>query len=348
VITSHYYNDHDPYCCQWLRNLIDAGEIPPGDVDTRSITDVRAEDLDGYTQAHFFCGIGGWPLALRLAGWPPTTPVWTGSCPCQPFSAAGKGLGEKDPRHLWPEFLRLIRECKPPVVFGEQVASKLGREWLAGVRADLETLGYAVGAADLCAASVGAPHIRQRLFWVADSNSTRHREPERQGEREEAGGTRTPAIHSGGDGNAHWLGDATPGGLGIDGCPQRDSGHTAQPDAIVGLGNNNLTRLEGRPSQPGDHEPQQPDAERAGGVWADSRLVHCRDGKTRRISAQPGNEPLAHGIPRDLGRRFPQLARMVASARANRVGRLRGYGNAIVPEVAATFIRAYMEARSQT
>ncbi len=96
--------------------------------------------------------------------------VWTGSCPCQPFSCAGKQKGTQDERHLWPEFRRLITECHPPIIFGEQVASKLGREWLAGVRADLEALGYAVGAADLCAAGATAPHLRQRLYWVADAN----------------------------------------------------------------------------------------------------------------------------------------------------------------------------------
>lgn len=338
MITLHYYNDNDPYCCHWLRNLIEAGHLPPGDVDERSITDVTLADLDGYTQAHFFCGIAGWPLALQLAGWPADAPVWTGSCPCQPYSTAGKGLGDADPRNLWPAFFRLIRECRPPVVFGEQVASAIRHGWLDGICRDLETQGYACGAAVLGAHSVGAPHIRQRLFWVADSDSTRHRESERQGECEEAGGTRTPAIHSGGDGNADRLGDASPRGLGIDGCPQRDSGHTAQPDAIVGMGDAATLRRQGRDGA-GEQEP---------GAWSGCTLVHCRDGKTRRISAQPGNEPLAHGISAKLGQALAGLRGLARSARRNRVGRLRAYGNAIVPEVAAVFIRAYMEARSHT
>ena len=86
----HYYNENDPYAAQWLRNLMAAGHIPEGCVDTRSILDVQPEDLAVFTQCHFFAGIGGWPLALRLAGWPVDKPVWTGSCPCQPFSVAGK------------------------------------------------------------------------------------------------------------------------------------------------------------------------------------------------------------------------------------------------------------------
>ena len=308
----NYYNDTDQFCCEWLRNLIDAGLIPAGHVDDRSVADVRPDELRDYTQCHFFAGIGGWPLALRLAGWPDDAPVWTGSCPCQPFSDAGKRRGTADERHLWPEFRRLIAECKPPVCFGEQVASKAGRLWLAGVRADLEALGYAVGGADLCAAGVGAPHIRQRLFWVADANSTRRAAAMRR-EGMQARNESEPRCSGVVDG----LGNAsTPG--------QSISEHHELP----GPDRNN----EGRAAQ-------QP-----GGAWADFAVVHCRDGKARRISAQSGDEPLAYGIPRDVGRRFPELRSMVRDARRNRVGRLRGFGNAIVPQVAAEFVMAYLAA----
>jgi DNA (cytosine-5)-methyltransferase 1 len=139
-MTRAWYNENAPYPAQWLRNLIQRKLIPDGDVDTRSIADVRPADLRGYTQCHFFAGIGGWSLALRLAGWPDDRPVWTGSCPCQPFSAAGKGRGVDDERHLWPELRRLIGQRRPPVVLGEQVASTAGRAWLDAVRADLEGL----------------------------------------------------------------------------------------------------------------------------------------------------------------------------------------------------------------
>ena len=87
-----YYNEHDPKAAAWLRELIKAGLIPDGDVDERSIAEVKPDELRHYTQCHFFAGIGGWSLALQLAGWSADKPVWTGSCPCQPFSAAGKGL----------------------------------------------------------------------------------------------------------------------------------------------------------------------------------------------------------------------------------------------------------------
>jgi hypothetical protein len=109
----NYYNEIDDKAAAWLRELVSQKLIPAGDVDTRSITEVKAHELKGYTQCHFFAGIAGWPLALQLAGWPADRPVWTGSCPCQPFSSAGKGLAQKDERHLWPVFFDLIRQCRP-------------------------------------------------------------------------------------------------------------------------------------------------------------------------------------------------------------------------------------------
>lgn len=184
----NYYNEIDPFAAQWLRNLIKAGYLPKGDVDERSITEVRAEDLKGYTQHHFFAGIGGWPLALRQAGWPDDKPVWTGSCPCQPFSQIGLQQGVNDERHLWPVWYELIKELKPPVVCGEQVASKAAEPWIDHVQTDLEAVDYAVAAVAFPAASVGSPHIRDRLYWVGYADQSgleglgrRHPPPLRHG-----------------------------------------------------------------------------------------------------------------------------------------------------------------------
>ena len=152
-----YYNENNPDAAAWLRNLMDEGLIPHGDIDDRSIRSVKPTELRGYTQCHFFAGIGGWPLALRLAGWDDARPVWTGSCPCQPFSNAGQRRGRRDARHLWPVWCRLIAECRAPVVFGEQVASRLGLRWFSGVRSSLEALGRAVGAADIAQPTNGTP-----------------------------------------------------------------------------------------------------------------------------------------------------------------------------------------------
>jgi DNA (cytosine-5)-methyltransferase 1 len=169
-----YYNEIDRGAAAWLRELMDEGLIPEGVVDERPIECVQAADLRPFTQCHFFAGIGGWPFALRLAGWPNDLPVWTGSCPCQPFSSAGAGRGFDDRRHLWPEFFRLISECLPQTVFGEQVAAAIRHGWLDLVEGDLEEAGYAVGSQVFPAACVGAPHIRDRLYFVADSDRFRH------------------------------------------------------------------------------------------------------------------------------------------------------------------------------
>lgn len=167
-----YYNEIDPYAAQWLRNLIAAGHIADGVVDTRSIEDVQPDDLREFTQCHFFAGVGVWSHALRAAGWPDDRPVWTGSCPCQPFSQAGEGAGFDDERHLWPAFHHLIKELRPAIVLGEQVASSHIDPWIDLVHADLEALGYAFGAVPFPSAGVGAPHIRDRLYWAGTMANT--------------------------------------------------------------------------------------------------------------------------------------------------------------------------------
>lgn len=129
-----YYNEIDPFAAEWLRQLIARGLIAPGEVDERDICAVQPDDVRAFAQCHFFAGIGAWSHALRLAGWADDAPVWTGSCPCQPFSIAGRRGGTNDERHLWPEWFRLIRECRPFVCFGEQVASADGLYKLYGAR----------------------------------------------------------------------------------------------------------------------------------------------------------------------------------------------------------------------
>jgi DNA (cytosine-5)-methyltransferase 1 len=176
----NYYNENDPFAAAWLRNLIKAGLIPHGDVDDRDIRDVRPGDLTGYDQCHFFAGIGGWSLALELAGWSADRPVWTGSCPCQPFSAAGRRKGFADERDLWPVWHGLIEKCRPAIVLGEQVARAVRDGWLDRTADDMERSHYAIGAALLQACTIGAPQERERLYFVARASGARLPLPEQE------------------------------------------------------------------------------------------------------------------------------------------------------------------------
>ena len=167
-----YYNEHDPKKAVALQALMDAGHIAPGEISTKDIRDVSPDELSGFTQCHFFAGIGLWSVAARAAGIDDGQPLWSGSCPCQPYSAAGGGGGLADDRHLWPHWYWLIAQCRPNTVVGEQVASKDGLGWLDIVSADMEGADYTGGALDLCSAGFGPPNIRQRLYmcWLADAS----------------------------------------------------------------------------------------------------------------------------------------------------------------------------------
>ena len=403
----NYYNEIDPNAAQWLRDLICEGLIPKGDVDERSIVDVRPADLRGYVQCHFFAGIGGWPYALRLAGWPENRPVWTGSCPCQPFSQAGKQRGKADERHLWPVWFGLIKECGPATCFGEQVEAAIGHGWLDGVFADMEGEGYACGAAVIGAHSAGAPHKRQRLYFVAHAEHDGHLAAKRHGDihgiQQQAG---RPAQSTGGIESATGGGDAccklayskhqgcddrrdhfgrlraNPGAAGGMGhpasgghqqqslCRQPREKHEApsgvEPFRRLGTPNASFGPMEDtdslQPKQSAWHGPRPGETQGAGpygqsprsnkaGLWTDAEWLPCRDGKHRAIES--GTFPLAHGLPRSVGAMPEELQALAGvagldgaslkAAKSYRIGSLRGYGNAIVPQAAAGFIIAYLE-----
>lgn len=161
-----FYNEIDPKAAAWLRELIQGGLVANGVVDERSIAEISPEELEPYNQVHFFAGIGAWSHALRLAGITEQHRVWTGSPPCQGFSVAGKRKGFADERHLWPEMFRLIKACKPPLVYGEQVSNVLA--WADLVNGDLTGVGYNVEFREIPNCAIGAPHIRQRLWFAAE------------------------------------------------------------------------------------------------------------------------------------------------------------------------------------
>lgn len=293
-----YYNEYEPYAAAWLRNLIAAGLIPYGDVDERSITDVRADDLAGYTQCHFFAGIGGWALGARLAGWPDDREIWTGSPPCQPFSVAGKGKAQADDRHLWPDLFRLVRARRPAVLMGEQVAAAVGKDWLDGVFADLEGIGYAGRAAVVPACAVDAPHRRDRLWFVADANDARSQGLDRDVVRA-PGGWGEPA------------GSSAPSGL----LDRAEHASGAVADADQSRASEGRKQRGGQFGWAGGYQG-------ARSAWHGAAWIIGHDGKARRV--EPGIPLLAHGV-------------------SNRVGRLRAYGNAIAPPLAAEVIGAFMD-----
>lgn len=354
-----YYNEWDEPTAAWLRTLGEERHLAAGHVDTRSIRDVRAGDLCGYDQCHFFAGIGGWPLALRLAGYE-HLPCWTGSPPCQPFSVAGQRRGANDERHLAPVWLDLVRECCPPILFGEQVADAIRHGWLDDLFDALESYGYACGAAVLPACSVGAPHIRKRLFFgavrLADAEcwaSERYGHEVGGASRGMQGPSREQRFwsNSGDDVAISRLAnpytnrretrreirpvcsehDAQYGGTArglahTDGAGRRQTGCDAPSNREVDAG------------WPGDwHSDGSAHdfySELVGSYgtcphhsfWSGADWLGCRDGKFRPV--EPGTQPLAHGLPA-------------------RVGRLRGYGNAIVPQVAAAFIKEFLGAAAE-
>jgi DNA (cytosine-5)-methyltransferase 1 len=169
------------------------------------------------THGSLFSGIGGFDLASHWMGWDNTfhcewnpfgqkvlkhhfpnsisynditktdftihegaIDVLSGGFPCQPYSSAGKRLGKEDERHLWPEMLRTIKEIKPTWIVGENVLGIVN--WGGGlvfdeVQVDMENQGYEVQAYILPACGKNAPHKRQRVFFVAYSNSKRYTRP---------------------------------------------------------------------------------------------------------------------------------------------------------------------------
>lgn len=329
-----YYNDHDIQVCEWLRQLIRAGLIADGEVDQRSILDVKSDELLEFTQCHFFAGIGGWSYALKIAGWPDDKPVWTGSPPCQPFSTAGLDIGAGDPRHLAPHFLKLVREARPPVLFGEQVASaavfgktaKTVRKptsgapkwaWLDDVSDRLEAAHYAIGATDIPAASVGAPHIRQRTFFGALDlrvKKSRPHNPNLAGVYENYPNLRLANTHGNREKFVSSNPQKTPG---IQEKKCRTKHNTCIPER-------NRTVHKQRNNHPSNGIHSDVTRTRPhDSKWELADWLLCKDGKWRPV--EPGTFPLADGIP-------------------DRLELLRGYGNAINPFAAATFIEAFSEA----
>src|SRR5271169_6233057 len=167
---SHLYSEHNPYRAAVLRERIEDGLLPKGVVDERDIEVIPDEDFLGYTQIHLFAGIGGFPLGLRLDGFPEDRRIVSGGFSCQDISNAGKRAGITGSRsRLWREMVRCVRVVRPELVFVENVAALLGRG-MGDVLGDLAEIGYDAIGDCISAADVGAPHLRGRIWIVAYSN----------------------------------------------------------------------------------------------------------------------------------------------------------------------------------
>lgn len=369
-----WYNEPDPFAANTLRNLIAAGHIAPGVVDTRDIREVEAYELAEFTQCHWFAGCGVWSYALRRAGWRDDEPIWSGSCPCPPFSQAGPGqtcprCGSRhnichprktghfvclscgcdrlaDDRHLYPEFARIIRDGKPSIVIGEQVASSDGRIWLAAVSADMETMGYAVAGADLCSAGFDGAHIRQRNYFVGLADDDER--PGTQGcSLGRGSGDRSHALERPGPGSGRFFerlanNNNNPRSQGWGECWDGADECFARPLGLAGgLEHSNGGQSSTKSGNAGEmcglsetqREPEHGAALslRGSGISAtDAPMLgrtpvdwlYCRDGKWRAV--EPGTFPLVDAAPA-------------------RVGRLRMYGNALDAETATEFCRVVRE-----
>lgn len=384
-----YYNENNDAAADWLENLIAAGMIAAGHVDRRSITEVQPDDLHGYAQHHFFAGIGGWSRACRLAGWPDARPIWTASCPCQPFSVAGKGAGEDDARHLWPDLLRLWRAFRPACGVGEQVAKKAGYGWFDGVRTGLAGEGYASRAVDIPALAVDSPHERNRLYWVTVDNSMCERDGEPGGEISARGDgpqhsdgssiTLANADCRGCDGRTEdpqriafertateRVDDITPehgfiqGLEGHGGDGDRQAGWQEQDRSVAASddrsGSNDMAHSD--PTRKFQREGRQEGVQSVGGgrylhshgrnrsFWSEYDWIICHDDKARRV-ANASAPLLVDGLrgrvavsrPAELcPTAHPEETRWVS-----RIAAWSGFGNAIVPPLAAEVIGALMD-----
>jgi len=234
----------------------------------------------------------------------PTQPdVISGGFPCQPFSRAGKQRAQEDPRHLWPEMLRLIRECRPAWVIGENVTGLI-RLGLDEVLSDLADAGYATRTFNIPACAVGAPHLRQRLWVVAHSDS------ESEPDKPVDGGPGSGQLGFGFVANT----DST-------GCGEQRGSESAQEEhPTFERGNSAMAD----PNEHGSHHTEGNEAQQSGDRQ-DNGLSVGNSGKSEVWwEVEPPVGRLVDGLP-------------------NRVSQLRALGNSIVPQIARKIGEAIKE-----
>jgi DNA (cytosine-5)-methyltransferase 1 len=310
-----------------------------------------------------FSGIGGFALAARWAGfktvgfcdnepyaqavirkhWPDVpvhgdirtlrgdlyagVSILTGGFPCQPFSVAGKQRGKDDDRYLWPEMLRVIKEARPTWIVGENVANIVGMA-LDQVHIDLEAEGYEVESLIIPACGVDAPHRRNRVWIIAraeslaDSKNTEWR-PRLLGESDKTiWASRDNELAGSRKNVADCIGEGLEGHA----RNEREGEGREKSDGSIGeeslSARENVADTEGEQSSSNNHRGKQREAcESQQSQFGGSDCWRLRESNW---TIEPELGRVAHGIP-------------------NRVDRLKGLGNAIVPQVAYQILKGIKE-----
>jgi len=249
----------------------------------------------------------------------PTRPdVICGGFPCQPFSQAGKQQAQDDARHLWPEMFRLIRECRPTWVVGENVAGLI-RLGLDEVLADLESEGYSTRTFNIPACSVGAPHLRQRLWIVAHSDS----ESEPDGSFDGNARQRQLGFEFGGGETASHGSDPDNDGSHREKKHKQNSKH-----GETKLRDKQVCELGSMGKDVADSECKRERGRSTKSSGRKSRMEHWSGGECNRSEEWWEVEP-------DVGRLVDGLP--------NRVPQLRALGNSIIPQIAEKIGQAIKE-----
>ena len=294
-------------------------------------------DSTGYFETVAFCEIEAFPCKVLNKHWP-EVPIYNdvkelsyeklyadgiisrrrgidvicGGYPCQPFSVAGRQGGEDDPRHLWPEYFRLVRELRPHYAIGENVGGHL-RLGLDTVLEDLDSENYTVRCFSVEAASLGAPHRRERIFWiaVADSVSDEHRfeiggssgvsESLSRKHRQENGASGEP--------------------IGTGAIRRTDNGHETVPDT-------HSEGLEGT-EKARNSEEERTIAEQFTARQGAQRSEEERRETTFESYLGGGNDGISAWLDGSWERGIPR----VAPSNKLRVPRLKALGNAVLPQL---------------
>lgn len=320
----NYYNDSEKFVCRWLENLIMFGHIPNGIVDCRPIQEITPNDLKGFTQCHFFAGIGGGASPLNSRGGQKIDRSGPAPAPANRSPSQGNKKGSPIPAtYGLPGSI-----FKRNAALQSSLVSRL--QTLLTGSPECEVI-WAVwitpwGGIPIEAACAGAAQYRDRFWFVAERDDTKRRAEESRrhnDNREDAG-----------RGEGH--GDVAECGVGV-------------------LAPIRRPRLEGKQSQPQNPLPQLQSLQRAGLLnmvrppfdgwgqgWTESEFRGR--GFTATVASLPNGGGQFIGCPDGKYRRLPPpRVRWLGNGIPSRVAQLRALGNSIYPPVAAAFIRAYME-----